>query len=83
MYLDNVMNLTSAIMAFTVHQDPSTLARKISKEIYEAVEESIDEDLSDVIDKRKLIDAIEAVVDAFEPLFGFKAIDNNDDDWDV
>jgi hypothetical protein len=69
-YLDNVVSIISAIAAFDSHRDPSTLARALAKELYVVVEEGLERDLSSTVDKQKLLTAVEAVVDVFEPLMG-------------
>ena len=69
-YVDNVMAIVSAIAAFAAHRDPSQLARAVARELYKAVDESIDADLTQVVDKRRLVKAVADLVDVFEPLLG-------------
>lgn len=78
-YLDNVTAIISAIAAFASHRDPSRLAKAIARQIYEAVNESLSYDINGVVSKKRVLAAVESVVDAFEPLLGGE--DNEEDDF--
>lgn len=69
-YLDNVVGIISAISAFTVHRDLSTLARQIARQIYDAVDETLPVNIDDYVSKQSILEGVENLVNSFEPLLG-------------
>lgn len=69
-YLDNVVNALMAVSAYKAHRDESMLAAALAVEILEMVKETVGEDKMLGVDEDKVIEAVESVVDALEPVLG-------------
>lgn len=78
-YIDNVLAIIAAIQGYLIHKDEGRLVRGIARALWEAIEETVGVQGMAGLDRLKVLAAVEALVAALGPAFGWEPEQPEDD----